>query len=271
MMRKIIGLSLIGFVLSGCATNSGYEVYYTPNPQATPEVIAAKRASPPPETPQLDRADSDKIEETLSQYEKRGFSVIGYSQFNSGQEETDESALMQGKSVGADLVIVLTPKHTGTVTTSIPLTTPTTSTSYTTANATAYGRGGAINVYGNAQTTTYGSQTTYFPVTVSRADYGAVYLVKQRFSLGAYYRDLNDVERQTFETNQGVVVVSVVDDTPAFKADVLSGDMIVSIDGERVSSQTHFEKLLDSKRGMRVKIELKRKGRFIEKTIQLDK
>lgn len=265
---RITCATLGSLILVSCA--SGYSQFYTPATGATPEAIASIRAAPPPATPLLERSAPGNPEAILASYAKRGYVMIGHSMFNSGRKESEASALKQGVTVGADLVLVLNPQYTGSVTSSIPLTTPTTTTSYTTGSATAYGPGGTVNAYGNATTTTYGSKTTYIPMTVHRSDYGAVYFVKQRFSLGAFVRDLNDTERQELQTNQGVVVLTIVDDTPAFTADILPGDIITAIDGVRVPNQEAFGKITDEHRGKRVTVSIVRNGQPLEKTVQLN-
>jgi len=121
-----------------------------------------------------------------------------------------------------------TQTSTITQTSTATVTTPTTTTSYSTGTATAYGSRGPVTAYGSGTTTTYGSTTNYVPITVQRVDYGAVYFVKQRFGLGVFIRDLNDSERQDLQTNRGVAVRLVVDDTPAYNADILVGDVITA-------------------------------------------
>lgn len=194
--------------------------------------------------------------------------VIGESSFNTGKRVSDDDALKQGQAVGADLVLVFLPQYTGSVTSSVPITTPTTNTSYTTANATAYGPGGPVSAYGNATTTTYGSNTTYVPITVNRSDYGAIYFVKGRFRIGAFVRNLNDLERQLLQTNQGVVVMTIVNDSPAYKADILPGDMIIAMDGERVTNQEGFTRMAAERKGRMINFSLVRQGHVIEKNVQ---
>ncbi len=99
--------------------------------------------------------------------------MIGYSSFNSGKTEKEASAVKQGVKVGTDLVLIVNPKYTGSNTASIPITSPTSTTSYTSGSATVYGQSGTTNIYGNSTTTTYGSETKYIPYTVRRYDYGA--------------------------------------------------------------------------------------------------
>lgn len=270
MERKFIQILMaiaISLTVAGCA--NGYKDFYTAVPQATPEAIAASRISPAPVTPMVERSQFGDLEQILLPYLKRGYVAIGSSMFNSGESVSETAAIDQGRAVGADLVLIFTPRFTNSVTSSVPITTPTTNTSYTTGSATAYGPGGPVSAYGNASTTTYGSNTTYIPVTVNRSDYGAIYFVKLRIRIGAFVRNLNDNERQALQTNQGVVVLTIVDDSPAYLADVLPGDIIVSIDGERISNQEGFTRAVESRKGRSVKVALLRQGRSLEKNVQL--
>ncbi len=260
---------IASLLLAGCA--SGYQSFYTPVDGATPEAIASSRAAPAPATPQVERSRPADPETVTKVYGKRGYVVVGYSSFNSGRNESEAAAVKQGQAVGADLVLIFNPQYTGSVTTNIPLTTPTTTTSYTTASATAYGAGAPVTAYGNATTTTHGSKTTYVPMTVNRSDFGAVFFVKQRVNFGAFTRDLNDTERQDLQTNQGAVVVTIIDDTPAFRADVLPGDVISAIDGATVPNAQGFTRMMGERKGQAITITLVRKGQRIDKAVQLNR
>jgi hypothetical protein len=143
---------VVPLILASCA--SGYQTFCKSAPGATPEIVAAKRVAPPPEIPILERLAPTNPETILAAYNKRGYASIGCSIFNSGRNESEASALKQGKAVGADLVLVLNPQYSGSITTNLPITTPTSTTSYTTGSATTYGPGGAVTAYGNAATTT---------------------------------------------------------------------------------------------------------------------
>jgi hypothetical protein len=269
MPTRIAALTTVTLValLAGCA--SGFTQFYKPATGATPEAIARRRAAPPPENPQVERAAPADSRAVVDAYAKRGYFTIGNSMFNSGHDEPESSAIAQGKAVGADLVLILNPRYTGSVTTSIPLTTPTSSTTYSTGNATAYGSGGSVTAYGSGKSTTYGSTTTYIPITTPRSDYGAIYFVKQHFNLGAIFRDLNDAERQELQSNLGAVVQLVVDNTPAFFADVLVGDLVTAIDGVPVANSEGVGHILRERRGRQITVAVLRKGQRIEKVIQL--
>ena len=260
---KKIALVLLTTALTACA--SGYSQFYTAFPDATPEAIAKVRVAPPPAVPLVDHSPTVPNPE---QYARLGYVPIGYSSFNSGRNESEKNAIAQGQKVGADLVVIVNPSYTESVTSQLPITTPTTSTSYTTGSATAFGPGGSVTAYGNATTTTYGSKTTYIPMTVNRYDFGAVYFVKRSYVFGANWRDLTNEERAALQSNSGVYVTVVVNDTPAFRNDVLAGDIITKIDGQPVYNQS-ISDILGQNLGKEITLTIIRNGNSIEKKVRL--
>jgi hypothetical protein len=263
---KSICVAIMALILGGCA--SGYNQFYTRIPGATPEVIAGTRASPAPVEPRLERTDQSP-QVVNEAYGRHGYAAIGYSAFTSGHNESEASAVKQGAAVGADLVVVMSPKYAGSVTTSIPITTPTSRTSYTSGSATAYGSGGSVTAYGNSRTTTYGSQTTYMPLTINRQEFGAIYFVKTKYLLGASVRDLTTEERQQIQSNSGLYVTNVIDESPAFTSNLLVGDIILAIDGRPSVTQTRFGELIRSLRGRTVDLFVNRRGESVHLSVRL--
>ena len=267
-MKKLISIVLFTSVLSGCA--NGYKDFYYPANPSTLAQINQNRITPPPQVPAVERvAPSGNTTSLLDVYIRKGFAYIGSSSFNSGTQESDAGAIQQAQKVGADLVVILVPRHTGTTTTAIPITTPTTSTSYSTGNATAYGAGGVVNAYGSGTTTTYGSTTNMVPVTINRMDYGAFYFVKQRAHFGVVLRDLNDQERKELQTNRGSVIRLIIDDTPAYRADLLAGDIITTVNGVQVDGTSSLLNLFRTLHNIPVPIDVMRDGKKITKVVQL--
>jgi PDZ domain len=266
MRFSILFVSLLS--LAGCASN-GYRQFYTEVPGATPEKVAARRAAPPPPTPEFVRLAGPFDDNAQRPFLRKGYEIVGYSSFTSGRQPDEDDALDQGKKVGADLVVLLAPHYVGSVTTSIPLTTPTVNTSYTNGTATVYGSGGSAVAYGNATTTTYGTNTTYVPMTVNRNEYTAVYLVKAKHRFGVRMRDLSDAERRELGTNQGLYVTTVIEGTPAFASDILPGDVIMTIEGSRIEGNDSFTALLSARSGQAVAVTLIRQGKTITKTVAL--
>lgn len=264
-----LALVVVATALTGCA--SGYAKFYKQTPGATPEAVAAGRLAPPTGEPIVDRAMPPSDSKAMfDAYAKRGFVPIGESSFYSDRNESEDEAVKQGVKVGADLVLILNPRYAGSTTTTMPLTTPTTTTSYTNSQATAYGRGGPVTAYGTGTTTTYGTKTTYIPITTHRTDYAAIYFVRQRWGLGVLWRDLSDEERQELQSNKGVTVRLVVENTPAFYADILPGDIILAVNGEPVLGREGISQKIRSVAKQKVTLSLYRRGQRIEKDVQLN-
>lgn len=256
-------------VLGACA--SGYSQFYKPAQNIPPEQVALLREAPAPAQPRVERAPppAQDAQPLLDTYLKRGYVLIGSSQFNSGRNESEEAAVAHGKTVGADLVLILNPRYTGSTTTAVPLTLPTSTTSYSTGTATAYGPGGAVSAYGTGTTTTHGTTTTMVPMTTHRTDFGAGYFVKIKTRFGVVWRELTDAERQELQSNKGAPVRLVVNNSPAFAADILPGDIILAVDDEPVASPLDVNKKFDLRAGKVVKLSLYRRGVKLDKTLQL--
>lgn len=261
-MKNVV-IALLVLSLSGCITVNGYSKFY----RATPEVITQMRAAPPPEMPVVMHASKFPYAKPFLQ---QGYVVIGYSSFNSGRIVPDSEAVAQAKKLGADLVVIIDPSYTGSITSQIPLTTPTSTTSYTNGSATAYGSGGSVTAYGNATTTTYGSKNTYIPMTVNRYDYGAVYFVKMKFIFGVRWRPLNTEERQMLQSNSGLYVDTVVNDTPAFRSDILPGDIVEAVNGQKVYDPKEADDFLSRLKGQSITVTIYRAGRVLTKNVQLN-
>lgn len=268
MHKCVPTLALILLTLSGC--EAGYSQFYRPANGITPDKIAMYRAAPPPKTPTVDHAPAAG-RELVEAYQRHGYVLVGYSSFNSGHRQSESDAIGQAEKVQADIVLIVDPHYTGSRTTSVPITTPTTSTTYTTGTATAVGPGGTATAYGNATSTTYGTQTNYVPFMVNRFDYGALYFVKRKpMVLGVYMRDLDDSERAALQSNKGVFVLLVVHGSPAFNADILRGDIIVSMDGEPATNYAAFQDALFTKRNKPVQLGIVRNGQTITKEVKLN-
>lgn len=271
-MRRIC--VIVALALGGCALTpgseggNGYAKFFSPESGATPQAIAATRAAPPTGSPQV-AAVAHWDANTAGACARQGYVLIGSSSFTSGHPEPDQDAIKLATQIGADLVVILNPEYKGTVSTSVPITVPTTSTSYTNANATAYGAGGPVMAYGNSTTTTYGSSTTYVPVTVQRSAYAAGFFIKKRYIFGAMFRDLNDTERQQYQTNRGAYVSTVIDGSPAYNADILPGDVILRINGQTINGQAGLMESINTDRGQTVEVTIARQGQTVSKRVSI--
>lgn len=254
--------------LTGCA--SGYKQFY--KELAKPEDVAAMRASSPPAQPEVQHSRPLPPEVIEPSFTRMGYGAIGVSSFNGAAGQSERGAIEVGKKIGADIVLILDPQYTGTNTGVVPITTPTTSTTYSTGSATAYGPGGPVTAYGSGRSTTYGTQTNFIPYSVDRMDYTAVYFVKQKFRIGLNTRDLTDSERKSNGSNVGAAVRVVVDGTPAFRADIFADDVIMEINGTPVYGAKGFTDAAQAIPAGHQIVELKisRNGELLSKTLAVD-
>lgn len=263
MNRALIAVVAGGLLLSACGSDP-FKQFFTGNPHI--DGLEQRRVAPAPEDPPLWRGrDFNADADTLY---KRGYVGIGLSEFNGSKVDWDDARSM-ARSLGADAVVVYT-KYTNTISGATPLILPNTQTSNTTMTGTAYGAGGTVNAYGNATTTTNGTQVAYVPYSIQRSDYRAVYVVKIRPVFGVWTMDLSDSQRQQIQSNSGVVVHAVADDSPAFTADVLPGDIITRVNGSPFSGTAAFTNLLQSYAGQAVELTISRNGKVIKKKVTLN-
>ncbi|MDP1692822.1 MAG: PDZ domain-containing protein [Burkholderiaceae bacterium] len=168
-------------------------------------------------------------------------------------------------------VVLSFSKYIGTSTGVMPLTLPTSSTTNSTVNATAFGAGGTVNITGTGTSTTRGTTTSLIPYSVTRSDYVAVYLAKIKQRIGLYVKPLDDDTRRAIGTNSGVVVAVVVDGSPAFSADVFTGDIIISVDGVPIAGPDGWNDVLNSSGGRTVPVVIRRQSGTVTKMIAVNR
>jgi hypothetical protein len=259
---KPLLLLLLSVVLVGCQGNP-YTNFYTEqvDPKTQPSVI--------PTTTPLVIYTSQDLNKDNDVMVRKGYGRIGYSSFNGAINNVTEDQLRdQAEKLGAAAVLV-SSNYTHTIQGAMPLTLPSTTTSYTTGNATIYGSGGSANVYGNSTMTTYGTETTMIPYQVRRADFNAAYYVKVRQRVGMITGPTDDETRKRIGTNAGLLVQVVVDNTAAFSADVFAGDILVGANDERFSANEQYKAFLTAHEGQSAVFHLNRDGKMIDKTMHI--
>jgi C-terminal processing protease CtpA/Prc len=94
------------------------------------------------------------------------------------------------------------------------------------------------------------------------------YYVRFKLPFGATFRDLNATEKQAMNRG-GVRIGSVVNGTPASKANLLSGDIVVSLDGKPVANRGEFQSMLRANAGRSVTLGVVRNGETINRMVRL--
>ena len=263
-MKTLILVVTAAISLSACAPN-GYEQFYSPNANLSAQVISERRVAPPTSTPELIHGTDPKTD--ILNMQADGFAVIGSAGFN-GPEANDEGALKQAQAVGADRVVVFS-HYSGTLQSTLPITTPTTQTSFSNVSGNVFGMGGSETFSGMGTTTTYGTQTTYIPISVNRFDYLAVFMVRLRSVFGVYWRNLTPQESQSVGSVNGVALIVVVRGSPAATAGLLPGDILLKVNSHEVTDQSELNSFFSENQDKSISVTIFRNGATISKTVQL--
>jgi hypothetical protein len=251
------------FLLTGCANN--FSKYYVDNMHgvtvAGHPLLIASEGEP---KALLGRNEES---ETLTMFED-GYNLIGYSSFTAGDVNRDD-AISQGTKLNAS-VVILYRKHIETTTGVIPMTLPDTRTSSTNISGNIYGGSGISSYRGTATTTTYGTQTTMIPYSASRYDYLATYWAKIRVVFfGVHARDMAAEHRQKHRSNNGVLAYAVIKGSPAYKADIINGDILLKIGDIDVNDAQAYSEAIDRYKGLEVNVVGMNNGNLYTKKVKL--
>lgn len=259
---RITHLSGALLALAACAPNP-YTQFYQGQPTARVLPGYIETSAPP----QI--YSSTDFNRDVPHLLRRGYAVVGQSAFNAGASSVSPDAVhAHAKRVGAQIVLV-SSGYTHTLTGVAPLTIPSTSTTTASASGVASGPGGVVTGSATGQSVTTATQTALIPYSIQRADFSAVYLVKIESRFGVYYSALEDSTRSRLQSNFGVRVTLVVDDTPAFDADILVGDIILQLGDDRPRSEEHFSELVDKYQGTSTQVLLDRRGERLTKSVAI--
>jgi hypothetical protein len=213
---------------------------------------------PPPPVPALYRGGADDAADVRALIEN-GYVPLGASGFHGGAADPRQ-AVEQGKRIGAALVL-LYGDSTGTAA-GAPL-----------APLPFRPRPPGGDASGESQVASVASgQATIGSLPPpSRTEHTATYWARsQPPVLGIDSRPLDAQEKTRMLRNDGLVVVDVVNGSPAAAAHIQEGDVIVAIDGKPILDARAVPAFLGSIAGHQVRIDLLRNGTPLAMTVQLN-
>lgn len=262
IMRKLTILMAIVLLLSGCARLERHvaslDRHYT-------EYINLEEAGNILENPvTLNQCSAETVSDinySSKKLAEDGYLLVGEVFMNLGGPHISAAPKKHCGNIGAERVLYSATLISSTAN-SMTIMTPQTSYSKTTyqgqlgnyvgSSSTAFTQ--QVPKHINWRTNTYGIRVTYW--------------VKGKPPIfGAYYSELTDDVIYVSETNSGAYVHTVVDDSPAFKNNIIIGDVITKVDDTVIVTPENLTNELYKKAGNEVVIQLIRKGK--PKTISL--
>ncbi|GAA0704918.1 PDZ domain-containing protein [Dokdonella soli] len=103
----------------------------------------------------------------------------------------------------------------------------------------------------------------------SGGEWLATYYVRFQLPFGATFRDLRAEERASFDAEGGVAIGSVIGGTPASRANLLAGDIVLKFDGKPIGNRAAFQGLLKSRAGHPVTLTIVRNGETLQRVVRL--
>ena len=275
LMKLLLPLMLVG-TLVGCASNPFSEYYRDYTKQFPPGFEG--RLLPPTTEPRVISVSLENHREEARRLQENRYVAIGEASFRGGAP-TKKQLSQHAREVAAEVVLFSSEfSHTEEgiepILTYEPGTSSTT-TQYGTVNANAYGSGGYAyasgNYSGTSTTTTPGKlQTRYVPYQRQVYDYGATFW--RRMKPGAFGARLSTVPeemRAALQRNTGAYVELVMLDSPAFKANIMRGDVVIRVADQPVESVADCIALISAHAGQRVPVTFIRNGQTITVEVQL--
>jgi hypothetical protein len=107
----------------------------------------------------------------------------------------------------------------------------------------------------------------FYPATAG--DVVVAYYVRFKLPFGATFRDLRPAEMSELGTGGGVAIGSVVDDSPASRANLLTGDIVLKCDDKAIIDRADFQNRLRAKAGHPVTLTIVRNGETIQRVVRL--
>lgn len=259
---KIIIVALAMLLVSGCASNQFAKNYKYLGGLGDSSYI--------PSSADIKIVEVQDFSKEAPPYIEMGYLSIGTSNFvaRSGSQNL-QNLKDHAKSVGAQIVL-LNRRNAGSNQVVMPLTSPTTTRSQTQSNYSLNNSTGYYgSVIGNSTTTTYGSKTDYVPVTVNFTNYSAIYLAKFRSRTGIYPYELTKEEKIALGQNTGFRVGIIVNESPAYYANILPNDIVTKMNGIDVAGLNGFLEIVKTAPSGLMKIELLRNQKKLIKTIDI--
>lgn len=253
---------------AGC-TNPYHENYLSTLDKRNKEELS--RILPPSGPPRLVtsgdlKADSLKMREN-------GYLLVGRAKFRSTMID-ETQALDQARKSGAEVVLV-NHKYVNSAAESVPIEQwiPGKEIDHNETTVVQDGSATPTVIQKQSSTTVQGEfQTAYVEENMDYYDYAATFWAKAKPSLfGVLVKELDEKTKAMIGSNKGVLVRAVIKGSPAFMADILRDDVILSLGNDMVVDPDQFFDLMMRHQGEEVAVGLYRAGNNMTLNVTIGK
>ena len=221
--------------------------------------------------PQIIVASFEKHKEAGRKLIEEGFSQIGGAGFLG--DATEAQLVEHAKSVQAERVLI-SVEYSHTERGATPTYTYQPGTKYRSTHSGTVTSGGSRGSYS-------GSSTTWIPATLIHSGYepyenriykhGASFWQRSKPGiLGVLFGPIPDNMRAALQRNTGVHIEVITTDSPAFKANILRGDVVIQLAGKPTTTADEFKKCIEEHAGQKVAIKLIRGTQTMDVEVQLN-
>lgn len=256
-MVRPVGLAVamavaIATGMTGCITSNAFKDFYQPNRDPGPPLTKPLEPGTNASIVNWNANDPDQLRTWI----KIGYVDIGRSNFTAPLQRKSD-LIRFATSVDASHALY-SKTYLGTHRGVIPITTYRPTTTYTT--GTVQGDFGSATYSG----TTHGREasTTMVPYAIDRYEHRVIYLARIAVTpaTGVHAMDLTPAETVKYQRNTGVRVHCVLDDSPAFEANILMDDLIIAANGEEIRDVTAWVDFVERHRGEEIIVDILRNG-----------
>lgn len=266
--------------LSGCGTTNYVSKFYDDYTAGVPKHMIDARVLPYSKITVV--RGSSNLKSDHIEMLRKNYVLIGVSGFSGTNINLSDTMIVEhAKKVQADFALYSTgylgsEQGTQPVLNYTPGQTSTTN-SYGTVNANAYGSGGyaygSANYMGSSTTNTMGTlSVSHVPATFHRYEYSVAFYRKGVSPiLGAITENLSDELRKKYQRNTGVVITTIIYNTPAFMANLFEGDVVIAINDESINSVEEYSQALSRFAGQDCVVTTLRKDEKVSIRVKLNR
>lgn len=212
----------------------------------------------------------EQFEDFVAGLSKDNFVPVAQSSFNWSDFPTDDEIKWAGRRARADIALY-TSKYQQTVSgvRGVPNYTPGTTTNINTAG-TVGGFGGVPYSQNSTVTTPGRVGVSYVPYQANVYSQTVLYWRKmQPRPFGANFQKTDEDWRKKHGRNFGVVCKFVINDSPAYKANLFSGDIVLRVNAVEIANEEQMMKVIEDNLGKSISLDIDREGKEMQIAVSL--